>query len=139
MNGEQMENDIHRHSPVREEHDLKEILNRLIQAYEPEAIYLFGSKARGDAGPDSDYDLLLVVPDDARQNGGAADLHMRLCGVQARAERSTRWSARVRISTRATISRHRSLAPSSAQDCCSMASDLRGRDPSGSSHVVATD
>jgi uncharacterized protein len=25
----------------------------------------FGSVARGDAGPDSDYDLLVVVPDDA--------------------------------------------------------------------------
>ena len=28
-------------------------------------MYLFGSRARGEAGPDSDYDLLLVVPDDA--------------------------------------------------------------------------
>lgn len=28
-------------------------------------IYLFGSKARGDAGADSDYDLLVVVKDDA--------------------------------------------------------------------------
>jgi uncharacterized protein len=27
--------------------------------------YLFGSKARGEAGSDSDYDLLVVVPDDA--------------------------------------------------------------------------
>ena len=26
-------------------------------------IYLFGSRARGDDGPDSDYDLLVVVPD----------------------------------------------------------------------------
>ena len=44
---------------------LREIVRRLIKAYEPERIYLFGSMARGDAGPDSDYDLLLVVPDDA--------------------------------------------------------------------------
>ena len=44
---------------------LAEILKRLIEAYAPERIYLFGSSARGDAGPDSDYDLLLVVPDDA--------------------------------------------------------------------------
>jgi predicted nucleotidyltransferase len=40
-------------------------LRRLIEAYAPERIYLFGSSARGEAGPDSDYDLLLVVPDDA--------------------------------------------------------------------------
>lgn len=44
---------------------LAEILRRLVAAYEPELVYLFGSKARGDAGPDSDYDLLVVVPDDA--------------------------------------------------------------------------
>ena len=31
----------------------------------PPPLYLFGSKARDDAGPDSDYDLLVVVPDDA--------------------------------------------------------------------------
>jgi predicted nucleotidyltransferase len=44
---------------------LSEIVRRLIPAYEPELIYLLGSKVRGDAGPDNDYDLLLVVPDDA--------------------------------------------------------------------------
>lgn len=44
---------------------LGEIVLRLKAAYQPERIYLFGSKARGDGGPDSDYDLLLVVPDDA--------------------------------------------------------------------------
>lgn len=44
---------------------LSEIVRRLVAAYEPERIYLFGSKARGDEGPDSDYDLLVVVPDGA--------------------------------------------------------------------------
>jgi len=45
--------------------DLAETVRRLVEAYEPERVYLFGSKARGDAGADSDYDLMLVVPDDA--------------------------------------------------------------------------
>ena len=44
---------------------LAEIVRRLVEAYQPERIYLFGSKARGDAGLDSDYDLLVVVPEDA--------------------------------------------------------------------------
>jgi predicted nucleotidyltransferase len=43
---------------------LIEILHRLVKAFQPERIYLFGSKARSDAGPDSDYDLMIVVPDD---------------------------------------------------------------------------
>ncbi len=44
---------------------LAEAVRRLVDAYRPELVYLFGSVARGEAGPDSDYDLLLVVPDDS--------------------------------------------------------------------------
>jgi len=40
---------------------------RIVDAMRPEAIYLFGSRARGDARGDSDYDLLVVVADDAPQ------------------------------------------------------------------------
>jgi uncharacterized protein len=41
------------------------VVERLASIYHPERIYLFGSVARGDAGPDSDLDILLVMPDDA--------------------------------------------------------------------------
>jgi predicted nucleotidyltransferase len=41
---------------------LAEIVRRLVDALHPERIYLFGSRARGDAGVDSDYDLMVVVP-----------------------------------------------------------------------------
>ena len=44
---------------------LAEIVRRLVAAYEPERVYLFGSHSRGDVGPDSDYDVLVIVPDDA--------------------------------------------------------------------------
>jgi predicted nucleotidyltransferase len=63
---------------------LAEIVNRLVEAYQPERIYLFGSKARGDAAPDSDYDLLVVAPDDAppaRRDGKLA--YEALWGVEA--------------------------------------------------------
>ena len=54
-------------SSVRTEADqlLADIVERLVRAYHPERIYLFGSIARGEAGPDSDYDILLVVRDDS--------------------------------------------------------------------------
>ena len=45
---------------------LHQMVGRLAEAYRPERIYLFGSVARGDAGPDSDYDLLVVMPDNSR-------------------------------------------------------------------------
>ncbi|MBI2941462.1 MAG: nucleotidyltransferase domain-containing protein [Chloroflexi bacterium] len=41
---------------------LAEIVRRLVEALKPERVYLFGSRARGEAGPDSDYDLLVIVP-----------------------------------------------------------------------------
>ena len=50
---------------VLKDQALAEILRRLIAAYEPVRIYLFGSRARGDSGGDSDYDLMVVTPDSA--------------------------------------------------------------------------
>jgi len=45
--------------------NLKILLDRIVPALKPEAVYLFGSRARGDFHEDSDYDLLVIVPDDA--------------------------------------------------------------------------
>jgi uncharacterized protein len=39
------------------------LLNRIVTALGPEEIWLFGSRAEGRARPDSDYDLLVVLPD----------------------------------------------------------------------------
>ena len=44
---------------------LAEIVKRLVEAYQPERIYLFGSKARDQANPDSDYDIMVVIPNSA--------------------------------------------------------------------------
>ena len=40
-----------------------DVVRRLAGLYHAERIYLFGSAARGDAGRDSDYDFMVVVPD----------------------------------------------------------------------------
>ncbi len=50
---------------VADDPQLAELVRRLVAAYRPERVFLFGSRARGEAGPDSDYDLLVVVPDDS--------------------------------------------------------------------------
>lgn len=44
--------------------NLQILLDRIVPALNPEAVYLFGSRARGDFHEDSDYDLLVIVPDD---------------------------------------------------------------------------
>ncbi len=41
---------------------INEMVNRIVNHFNPEKIILFGSHARGDAGPDSDVDLLVVMP-----------------------------------------------------------------------------
>lgn len=60
--GERVRREL-RHLPEEEVCALVRILERLIEAYQPERIYLFGSKARGDARPDSDYDIMVLVPE----------------------------------------------------------------------------
>jgi predicted nucleotidyltransferase len=37
------------------------MVRRIVKKFHPEQIILFGSHARGDAGPDSDVDLLVVL------------------------------------------------------------------------------
>jgi predicted nucleotidyltransferase len=45
------------------------MIDRIVRDFQPVRILLFGSHARGEAGPDSDVDLLVVLPEvtDKRQ------------------------------------------------------------------------
>lgn len=52
-----------RGGPVLDLAPIRPILARVIERWHPLRIWLFGSRARGEAGPDSDWDLLAVVPD----------------------------------------------------------------------------
>ena len=86
---------------------LQEIVDRLVAAYRPERIYLFGSHARGDAGPDSDYDLLVLVPDDApadRRRSRLAYEALRGTGVAADVIVWTRGYFESRREVRASLS-----------------------------------
>ncbi len=41
---------------------IAEMVRRIVEEFHPNKIILFGSHARGTAGPDSDVDLLVVMP-----------------------------------------------------------------------------
>jgi len=43
---------------------VEELVRRLVEAAHPLRIVLFGSAARGEMGPNSDLDTLVVVPND---------------------------------------------------------------------------
>lgn len=46
----------------RSEEIIREMVRRIVEGFHPEMVVLFGSHARGSAGPDSDVDLLVVMP-----------------------------------------------------------------------------
>lgn len=55
------------------------MVRRLVRRFKPERIILFGSHARGMAGPDSDVDLLVVMPlKNPRHEKPQMELAMRL-------------------------------------------------------------
>lgn len=58
------------------EHAVDMMVERLVERFGPEQIILFGSHARGTAGPDSDIDLLVVMPFTGSKR--AKQLEMRL-------------------------------------------------------------
>ena len=53
---------------------LPAMTDRLVRRFAPLQIILFGSQARGDAGPWSDVDLLVVLPDGSDTNRTARDM-----------------------------------------------------------------
>jgi len=85
---------------------LAEIVPRLIEAYRPEKIYLFGSRARDNFSVDSDYDLLIVVPDSAppeRRRSRLAYEALRGTGIAADILVWTRKSFDGRLHLRASL------------------------------------
>src|SRR5215510_4951471 len=41
------------------------VIDRIVEVLDPEEVWLFGSRARETHGPDSDWDLMAVLPDTA--------------------------------------------------------------------------
>ena len=57
---------------------LAEVVRRIVEVASPERIILFGSAARGDAGPDSDIDLLVVLPEAPNKRQAAIEIRRAL-------------------------------------------------------------
>lgn len=60
---------------------LESMVGRLRDALNPDLIYLFGSRARNEAGADSDYDFFVVVPhSDKPRYQRDREAYLALCG-----------------------------------------------------------
>lgn len=60
---------------------LAETVKRIVESLHPQKIILFGSAIRGEMGPDSDLDLLVVIPSDGHRRRTAQTVYCKLIGV----------------------------------------------------------
>ncbi|HLZ73260.1 MAG TPA: DUF4209 domain-containing protein [Dehalococcoidia bacterium] len=61
---------------------IREMTDRIVHDFHPLRVILFGSHARGEAGPDSDVDLLIVLPSADDRRGAAIEIRKALAGVR---------------------------------------------------------
>ena len=60
---------------------IEEMVRRIVAGFDPEKIILFGSHARGDAGPDSDADLLVVMKVSGSKREKAVEIDLALAEI----------------------------------------------------------
>ncbi|MGB9774931.1 MAG: nucleotidyltransferase domain-containing protein [Anaerolineae bacterium] len=63
------------------EEALQEIIHRIVRVASPERIILFGSAARGEIGPHSDLDLLVIKSGEFDYGRLVGDIYVHLHGV----------------------------------------------------------
>ena len=61
---------------------IREMAARIVRQFDPDRIILFGSHARGDAGPDSDVDLLIVMPLSGSRRKKAVEIGVALHDIR---------------------------------------------------------
>ena len=70
---------IERRQP--DEKTLDDLVRRIVESVGPRRIILFGSAVSGGMGPDSDIDLLVVMPDGSHRRRTAQAIYRRLSGL----------------------------------------------------------
>ncbi len=62
--------------------EIQRMVNRIVKEFQPERVILFGSHARGEGGPDSDVDLLIVMPVEGSKRDKAIEIGVALHDVR---------------------------------------------------------
>ena len=60
---------------------LEELIRRILQVVQPKRLILFGSAARGGMNPESDIDVLVVMPDGIHRRRTAQTIYRSLTGL----------------------------------------------------------
>lgn len=67
-------------SPAPSQELLDDLVKRIVETVHPRQIILFGSAARGQMGPHSDLDVLVVMPDGIHRRRTAQNIYRNLLG-----------------------------------------------------------
>lgn len=60
---------------------IDEMVRIIVERFDPDKIILFGSHAKGEAGPDSDIDLLVVMPVDGSKREKRIEIRLALHNI----------------------------------------------------------
>jgi predicted nucleotidyltransferase len=71
-----------RKKTVNTERAIQKMVGRIVRQFHPERVILFGSYARGEAGPDSDVDLLVVMPVEGSRREKAVEIGVALHDIR---------------------------------------------------------
>lgn len=80
---------------------LRDIVRKIVERFQPRRILLFGSRARGDARPDSDVDLFIEME-------SADPPHERKCKIRALFP-DRRWGLDLVVYTPAEVAKYRPM------------------------------
>jgi predicted nucleotidyltransferase len=64
-----------------DQQQLEQLVRRIVQAVHPLKVILFGSAARGEMGPDSDLDVMVIMPEGTHRRRTAQFLYTQLWGI----------------------------------------------------------
>jgi len=64
------------------EKKIQQMVSLIVKKFQPDQIILFGSHARGKARPDSDVDLLIVMPVEGSRRDKAIEIGIALQGFR---------------------------------------------------------
>jgi predicted nucleotidyltransferase len=109
---------------------VSEIVRRLVAEFDPEQIFLFGSRAWGQPAPDSDYDLMVVLTetlDRPAQRAFRAHRCLRKLGI----------AKDVIVSTREEFDRFTGVASSLESEILERGKVLYGRSQAKASSKLA--
>ncbi len=80
---------------------LEEMVKRLVERFDPDQISLFGSRARGTARPDSDVDLLVVLPFKGTKRAKQVEMRIALHDIRVPKD--------ILVATPEEVARHRNI------------------------------